>query len=299
MEEPKHLSDTEAFRESSLNSLAELQRFLSEELEDLESTPGNFQRAFRPLTDGLGLESPKRAEEAVRPIPLPDTSDLFFDTDPVVVPPALQSSKLQAVPVAAPRQSLERTLESIASTAEAASFLAQTAPIAPITPAKTKAGDLAVPPPLPHPSLFMRIQAALIDDVFVLTLWVGALVITANLMSGFTTGFSLALVKEFSQPLFLRFAALEFATLWLSYFALCIGILDMTFGMWVWGIRIAYGEDGSEDDGQSRFAKKGSRIIFSFFFFAPLLPSLLLAFRIRGKNLLDSMSGTALYCVGD
>jgi len=86
----------------------------------------------------------------------------------------------------------------------------------------------------------------------------------------------------------LRFIALEFITLWLAYFAICLGAMDMTLGMWAWGLRVGYNQG-------SKGLRKWLRIVFSLAFLAPIVPSILLIFRYHGRNLLDGLSGTSLY----
>ena len=56
-------------------SLVELQKFLAEELAEVEPQ-GTFARSFTPLTDGLGLESPKRKEPPVQAKPTPKPAPL-------------------------------------------------------------------------------------------------------------------------------------------------------------------------------------------------------------------------------
>ncbi len=129
------------------------------------------------------------------------------------------------------------------------------------------------------------------DQVFVQALWLIALVITSNIFSGFETGLSAGVFRNLSEPLFFRFAILEFAALWLGYLALSLGIFGMTFGMWVWGIRISYGDPRDENYG----LRKLMRILWSFMFYAPVLPSLLLVFRKNDKNLVDALSGSNLF----
>src|SRR5688572_27017686 len=80
--------------EPELSSLVELQKFLSEELASSGKAP-DFSRSFRPLTDGLGLESPDPAKKVVPPAPTRPFSerggresklDGIFTTDPIPAP---------------------------------------------------------------------------------------------------------------------------------------------------------------------------------------------------------------------
>ncbi len=147
------------------------------------------------------------------------------------------------------------------------------------------------PPPLPSPSAVRRLFASLMDQMFVLTFFTFALVLTANLMDGFSTGFSLKVFQNFSNPAFVRLATLEFAVLWVLYFGIGVGVLDATFGMWVWGVRVSYGPKG--DSGYA--LRKAMRVFWSVLFFAPVVPMFLLAIKRRGRNLLDTLSGSNLY----
>lgn len=241
--------------------LQELQSFFGEMLELGATQP---KESFKPLTDGLGLESPKRSvpvEATVAPSPKK------------VEPPKRPLSPLPA-PTPAPSYSSVVAAE-------------------PTPPKRPPALPISSPPPLPSVSLLKRISSVVLDQLFVQTLWAVALVITSNILSGFETGFSAEVFRSFSDPLFFRFAVLEFATLWLGYLALCLGITNMTFGMWVWGIRISYGNKTDENYG----LRKLMRIFWSFVFFAPVLPSILLLFRKNERNILDGLSGSNVYLV--
>jgi hypothetical protein len=285
--------------------LGELQKFLAEELSDVEGG-ARLNRSFQPLTDGLGLESPNRAPAAVPP-PIP-----------VVKKAAPEKAKQKAQPPPEPKPMKPDTISK--SDWSLGNALAGTKPIFPTAPKGPKRhreevslnrndprestneaaqvfGDtgtdfeMAAPPPMPAPSLLRRALAGFLDELFVLGLWVGSLLITSSFLSGYSGGSLNAVLSNFSHPLFLRFAALEFATVWLCYFAVGIGLLDMTFGMWVWGMRIAYPEVSEE----AQVIKKVVRIVLSFFFFAPVVPALVLAVRIHGRNLLDWLSSSKVY----
>src|SRR5262249_15889813 len=134
------------------------------------------------------------------------------------------------------------------------------------TPRTTVSEEEAGPPPVPRVSLMRRLLAAVVDQVFVLCVWLVALVITANLFSS-GEGFSVfpSIAAQMNNPIFQRFGMLEFAGLWLAYFILWIGLLEMTFGMWVWGIRISFGQHPSEPKALGKFL----RIVASFVFYAP------------------------------
>ncbi len=147
-----------------------------------------------------------------------------------------------------------------------------------------------VPPPIPAASAFRRGLAGLLDAFFVMGLWCVGLVITSQILSVHQGTIVERLVADFSTPVFVRYAVLEYLALWLAYFALSLGVLDMSFGMWVWGLRVSYGQDGVRP-----WARKGLRILLSFLFYAPFFPVLLLPLRLRGRNLLDALSTTRLY----
>jgi uncharacterized RDD family membrane protein YckC len=130
------------------------------------------------------------------------------------------------------------------------------------------------------------------DQFFVLSLWVLALAITSNFLAGQSEGFSIErLLTSFSNSHFRNFALLEFAAIWFSYLAITVGILEMTFGMWVWGMKIAYGEG-------MQISKRITRVLFDCLFAPFVLPSALLVFQSKGKNLLDFLSASHLYRTG-
>lgn len=241
-------------------------------------------------------------EETVPPPPPPvrterrmDISMLFDDPkleiDATKVPKVsdILSEATSGVPVSAILDSMvpktlgnEVNLKSVISDEKPA-----TAPVQ-----KTK--PMALPPKLPTVSGFRRLLAMLVDQLFVLTLWAMAIVITSNALNGFQSGFSIDIMKDFANPVFQRFAIMEFSALWIAYFAVSLGVLDLTFGMWVWGLRVSYGDP---EDAQY-WMRRMMRVIWSFLFFAPVLPAILLAIRRRGRNLLDVLSGTNLYVAG-
>ncbi|NBT58557.1 hypothetical protein EBT16_07210 [bacterium] len=214
----------------------------------------------RPITQGLGLESPRSSDRPKQPVaatPAPKQD--------------VHTPRRVATPVAPPPK--------------------PKVDFSPELPVQTPVVETQTPPPLPTVSLLKRAASLFLDQVFVQTLWTIALVITSNIFSGFETGLSTGVFKGLSEPLFFRFAVLEFAALWLAYLAISLGIFNMTFGMWVWGIRISYGNQKDENYG----LRKLMRILWSFIFYAPLVPSLLLVFRKNDRNLVDALSGSNLY----
>lgn len=252
--------------------LFELQDFLEKEVK--EATPGAFYRSFVPLTDGLGLESPEHASEFA---PAPKTEM------PVFTPPTPPKFERK------PEIDFLRDEVILEKEPSLSSVIAPTE--LPVEMEVPKIPAVTVPPPIPQPTSIRRMLAALIDQLFVMTCWAIALVITSNVYTGFTSGFSVAIFKDLTNPVFMRFALLEFAAIWICYFAICVGVLDLTFGMWVWHIRVSFGHRSETN----YWMRKLMRVVWSFFFFAPVLPMLLLVFRRKGKNLLDVLSGTHLY----
>ncbi|MFM8268707.1 MAG: RDD family protein [Pseudomonadota bacterium] len=240
----------------NLDTVKDFQAFLGELLEDEKEKK---LEGVRPITHGLGLESPQSATVTPQPVPAPSKPKVDVHTPRRVATPT---------PPPVPRKE-----------------------VAPVFAPEPVTSEIKSPPPLPSASLIKRAASLFLDQVFVQTLWMIALVITSNIFSGFETGLSSDVFKSFSEPLFFRFAVLEFATLWLAYLAISLGIFNMTFGMWGGGIRISYGNQKDENYG----LRKLMRILWSFLFYAPLVPSLLLVFRKNDRNLVDTLSGSNLY----
>jgi len=170
-------------------------------------------------------------------------------------------------------------------------------PVAPPAQAKvqktwTQTGGEIVPPQLPKPTFFRQMLSALIDEMFVFTLWAFSVVITLKFFTGSFIGLTAQPSSILQNPQFVHLAMLEFGAIWICYFAFCIGLLDMTFGMWVWGLRVGYRTE-------SRFfamIKKGIRIGLSVVIYLPILPLLLLSLVGKNRrNILDTLSGTNVY----
>ena len=313
-------------QDNDLMTLVELQKFLAEELAEVDGD-SSFSRAFLPLTDGLGLTSPLKKEAPPAkpmpphiPAPAPKPSKRMptveiFDTDPLpqrapilvdltkTEPPmsffsetakAKEVARLEAL-VDRKRQAEEedeiQPTERLATRSLAAAISAPV-PEATPEPVEAPAPAAAMPPPVPEATFGMRFLSGVLDEIFVLTVWLIVLVITSNALAGGNVDLSSAFVRQFSNPLFMRFAALEFATIWLAYLAIGLGVLDMTFGMWVWGTRVRYTGAKEED---AKFLRKVARVVLSFFIFAPVFPTVLLMLRVKGRNLLDLLSGTGVY----
>jgi len=278
----------ETQRPTDVMSLVELQKFLAGELSNTESDP-SFHRSFTPLTDGLGLESPRKPVEVFEAAPPvvekaeeipPPPAPLKVES--VVGPP--QSKEPQKIALEVDDEEMPPIDPLLAAKRVPANFFA--------AEEKEEEKEISVrtmpPPPIPTASFFRRVQAGIIDQVIVLGVWAAAVMITSQVGAKGDEAFSTRILQDLSNPVFLRFIALEFITLWLAYFAICLGAMDMTLGMWAWGLRVGYNQG-------SKGLRKWLRIVFSLAFLAPIVPSILLIFRYHGRNLLDGLSGTSLY----
>ncbi len=255
-----------------LTTLVDLQKFLAEELSPNSEQGGDLSRAFLPLTDGLGIHAttkrPGGATKAGAPSYVPPGVSAvteFRTTQPITAPVVRPSQ----------RMILDDT-EDLGRFADA------------------PAEDFAVvepPPPVPSAALGRRFVASLIDQAFVVGAWMLALVITSSAMSSATGDLSVKLLREFNNPAFIRFAWLEFGMIWLGYLTLSFGFLEMTLGMWVWGLRVNFGPNG-------RFWRKMARIVMSMFFYPFVAPTFLLLFRKEGSNLIDGISQSTVYRTG-
>lgn len=283
----------EESRDSELTGLADLKKFLSEELGDSYQSAG-MDRAFQPLTDGLGLESPKRKSGSVAAtesvvtaaVESPATAkksvaDVLFGEGPLAQAPleprVLRETVKRSEPPPVP-PALERATESML-----------------VPPADLESAELSpmleAPPAMPSPGLFSRLLSAVVDQALILTAFATFLLLAANVRTSGAAGFSSDLLKELRDPAFLRLAVAGFAGLWLGYLVLALTVAGRTFGMWAWNIKVAY---GAEDD-DLKWLRRTMRIFWSFCFYAPVVPLFVLAIRVGGKNLLDLLSGTHLY----
>ena len=136
-------------------------------------------------------------------------------------------------------------------------------------------------------------MAAILDQVLVLTTFAITLVATSNVLSDGATGGSAKVIEHLREPELMRLASLEFAGIWLGYLFLTVVVFGRSFGMWAWNIRIDFGKGTSGD----RALKKIMRVFWSFLFYAPVATMVFLWVRLKGRNLLDGLSGTAL-CKG-
>ena len=271
---------------SELANLLDLQDFLTSELIDQGTA---YRRAFIPITEGLGLDSPRNIKPKIEIEPEPA---------PVIVEAAVKSteqepqvSRSTPPPLVTPHRlnenRLAEVMESNHEKPEAQFFETKNE-----TPQFEINGSSNIqPPPLPRPSLFKRVLAGVIDQVFVLFIWTGMVVLTSNLLNDFSTGFSIDVITDFSHPRFQRIAVLEFAAAWLGYLGFSLLIFKRTFGMWVWSIGVSYGDKVEEN----YTLRKAMRIFWTFIFSAPIAPSILLVIRKNGRNILDVLSGTNVY----
>lgn len=286
--------------------LNELQEFLSEELIEQGTS---YRRAFIPLTEGLGLESPLNLtpkieinEELTK---LPQKSEtkssraeITFseNTEATRLNYEWDNSKQSSVPTTLkPEKPIENRLAEVMDPPPIAEKIqtvevqntSHRLEVLSASDRKTQ----SQPPPLPRPSIFKRLLAGIIDHVFVLFIWTALIVFTSNWMNEFTTGFSIQILTDFGQPKFQRIAILEFAAAWFGYLGFSLLIARRTFGMWVWSIGVSYGDKIEEN----YTMRKAMRIFWTFLFSAPIIPSILLIIHRNGRNILDVLSGTNVY----
>jgi hypothetical protein len=305
-------------------------RELKEMIREALDTGSSASKAFEPITEGLGLKSPMKPEisapstglsparahttsaantstadnktmasdtPVARPAPVPEKPKLSLSRVEDKTPPPPASDSYKTV-VRSWSHSQEPQARPAPETK--AKPVAKTTSVGPpkvtnlfetIAPASTKT-PVAQPPPVPRAGMMRKLFSFVIDQTFVWTVWISAVVVTMRVLGPVTMdSWSVADVGNLRNPVFQRFAVLEFATIWLAYLSIGIGVLDMTFGMWVWGIRLRY----LDEDTGLRFLKKSFRVLMSFFFYAPILPSFILILRRNGRNLLDWLSRSDAY----
>lgn len=311
--EQKHLGGTkkrktninETKDHSHLAPLLDLQDFFSDELIDQGTA---YRRAFTPLTEGLGLESPRQ----IKPKIILEEIEIPVETPKVEIPALeeniqqkplveLNTDKPFKIQVTSLRNSPTISKVDLRGNdnrlAEVMDF-PTTSPQADFFDSKIEPPSFELeppsanhPPPLPRPSMFKRLLAGIIDQVFVLLIWSVMIVITSNLFNNFSTGFSIEIIADFSHPKFQRIAILEFAAAWLGYLGFSLLIFKRSFGMWVWSLGVSYGDKLEEN----YTLRKAMRIFWTFLFSAPIVPSIFLAIRKNGRNILDVLSGTNIY----
>lgn len=254
------------FSEGDLTTLVDLQRFLAEELAQGGEQGVDFSRAFTPLTDGLGIQTKPSSAATKAPA---------YTAAPSQPITEFRASQPLEAPRSAARLIVDAELEPMSYEEEEV----------------TVAHDFDLdknPPPVPAVTRGRRFLAGFVDQCFVFTACLLTLAITSNAMSSEGGDLSARFVKELTNPAFVRSAGLEFLVIWLGYLTLSLGFLEMTFGMWVWGLRVNYGENG-------RFWKKLARVFMGMFFYPFVAPTLLLLFQRKGKNLIDGLTHTEIY----
>lgn len=297
--------------EQDLMSLVDLQRFLAEELVDSVDITTDFSRSFTPLTDGLGIHSMKirpaeplqrfpselprilQQESPERPEPESPIEEFLHESvnTPINRPEASRPTQ-QPVRRFVDESAVEDEFDDDTA-APAASFRVKDQRLRKALgelenqelPELENAKTFTEPPPLPRASLVRRAMSAIMDQVFVWTLAILSVVFVTNVLSSDSTLFSAKMVKELAQPAFVKYIVAGFAALWLAYLTLTIGILEATFGMWIWGMKIHYGSE-------QRFTKKFARVGLSLLCQVAILPGLLMVFQRDGKNLIDRLSGS-------
>jgi|GEM_PF-1388613 len=296
--------------EQDLMSLVDLQRFLAEELADSVDITTDFSRSFTPLTDGLGIHSMKirpaeplqrfpselprilQQESPERPEPESPIEEFLHESVNAPINRSETSRPSQPVRRFVDESAVEEEFDNDTQ-APAASFRVKEQRLRralgdienQALPELENAKTFNEPPPLPKASLLRRTMSAIMDQVFVWTLAILSVVFVTNVLSSDSTLFSAKMVKELVQPAFVKYIVAGFAALWLAYLTLTIGILEATFGMWIWGMRIHYG-------GEQRFTKKFARVGLSLLCQVAILPGLLMVFQRDGKNLIDKLSGS-------
>lgn len=286
--------------ETELTSLLDLQEFFSAELVNQGTA---YRRAFIPLTEGLGLGSPRTIMPKLK---YTERNDVLLNSNESTEP---QARRAEVAALFTERSSLEPTVTTkplppklpvfkpenrLAEVMDSASSMNKE------TVSETQNEDrffdsensiIVTPPPLPRPSLFKRLMAGTIDQVFVLLIWTALIVLTSNIINNFATGFSLEILSDFNSPKFQRMATLEFIAAWLGYLGFSLLVSKRTFGMWVWSMRVSYGDKMEEN----YFLRKAMRIFWTFIFSAPLIPAIVLIIHKNGRNILDVLSGTSVY----
>ncbi len=310
--------------EPELLSLVELQKFIADEL----GTPGDmpdFSRSFRPLTDGLGLESPDPAkrpkiskQESLAAEKRESRLDDLFSMDPIEAnakrgkdalvqafqqlpdsPPLISFKTTKIPPLPKTQSEIEDEIsptEAVAANRLLGSMRPAEPPVVSHNPEVIRdlSPHMLTPPPeLPQPTFSRRFLAGLLDHIFVWTLFAGLIIITGVVLEGLSpSGLSRWFFSSFSNPKFIRIIALEFSVIWLTYLVMGIGVLDMTFGMWVWGLRLTY---PNAKEGEWLTVRKCLRLVISFLFYPIPVLTPLLFLRSKGRNLVDMLSGTAVY----
>ena len=214
---------------------AELRKTIELELGESGKT-ARIDQAFQPLTDGLGLESPPK-DRIFEQLKVPEVErqsppELPAESQPVVeeVTPDKPLDFVTFEEVNAkktPPQLSERHRES----QEMSRFLRRVERLKDNEGSGAAIGTASEAPPLPTTadvfpkvSWMRRVMAAMMDELFVLTLWLFSVAITLKIMTGAFVSPELTAILE--STAFLKFVAIEFATLWVCYFLVTVGVLD-------------------------------------------------------------------------
>ncbi len=265
---PNNRSEVDGlFSGGDLTTLVDLQKFLSEEFGGGEGTAGDLSRAFMPLTDGLGIHSNGKKKAPAAP--------------PVVAAPVPVENVTEFTTHSSPAK----------DTVRPSTRLIMDAPSAEQEPVEADFfARETTPPPVPMVGLGRRFLSGVVDQCFVFLAFLLALAITSNAISAGSGSVGAHLMQQLSSEAFLRSAALEFAMIWIGYLTLSFAVLDMTFGMWVWGLRVHYGKENV-------FWKRLARVVLGMVFYPLVFPSVLLAFQQQGRNLADKITKTNVYRV--
>ncbi len=265
---PNDRSEVEGiFSGADLTTLVDLQKFLADEVAQGAEKGVDLTRAFTPLTDGLGIHVSGTARPAAG---------------------ANKGGPVAYVPPGVSAVTEFRSTTPMEKTKPATRLIVDPGVDTETARALDSFEYQEPPPPVPAATTGRRLLAGLVDQCFVLTAWLLAMAITSNAMSSGTGDLSSRFLREFGNPAFVRAAGLEFGMIWLGYLILSIGILEMTFGMWVWGLRVSFGETG-------RFWKKVARIVMGMFFYPFVVPTALLLLRKDGRTLIDAVTQTDVY----
>lgn len=139
-------------------------------------------------------------------------------------------------------------------------------------------------------ALWKRAASGAVDILFVGTLWLMAIVFTANIYSDFAAGVSPLVLNQFANSDFLMAIAVQYFVLWVTYELLCVVVFSRTTGMWVWDLAFDYGSATSS----SVWERKIMRALLNAFFYAPLFPLLLLVIQAGQRHLLDRLSHSSV-----
>jgi len=279
----------EALVDGEVLGLLDLQEFLEKELADKTESASDFRKSFTPLTDGLGLnEPPRKVEPSKKPIEFLKLQEDFTPSASAVneiyeeVKPLPPLPPLTGLIKKEEAQVEERSFTQLMSKPQRE----ETTFVAPPRPKP-------LPPPMPKVGFFRRMLAGFIDFAFMGVVMGLVLVVTANAVAGVSSDLVFRLSKEIFEPSFVRIFLAEYIVGWFFYWAFCLGFAERSFGMWVWGMKVSFGE------GEARGLRKGFRIFTSFIFSLTLLPYMLLVVTFRGRNLVDLISGSQVYRVGN